>query len=232
MLGKVGLTKESMSDTKQSVMESSKEDIDKLNAFKEIIEESEQKNKITNYVSMENMEVGMSEKMVKEKVSIMKSNKDDAKKNNTKLSSKASTKNKVVNDQTQIDKLLNGIDFDDFDASQKKLPNKALKTQNNSNNRILADKIPSKTIDDCDDDDLLSSIVLDKLPAKKVNEKSDDFDLDDDLLNSILLTSPQSSKKSKTTEKYTIVDDSDDELLNHIDLVSPKKKAKSIFKKK
>jgi len=51
VLGKVGLTKESMDGTRESVVQSSEQDIANLKAFREQMkEEKSQKNKITKYV--------------------------------------------------------------------------------------------------------------------------------------------------------------------------------------
>ena len=219
-----------MIDTKQSVMESSKEDVERLNAFNELNGESEQKNKITNYVSTESMEID--EQVIKqEKKSIMKPKTQTTTKNSKKVSEKS--KGKATDNQMQYDKLLNGIDLSEFDESENKTSNNFIKNSTNKKSEKIYKEI---VIDDNDEDDLLSSINLNNYSINQINENKGS-DLDDDLLNNISLTSPKCRKKavpkSATSDKYTIVaSDTDDELLNQIDLVSPTKKVKSIFKKK
>ena len=216
-----------MIDTKQSVMESSKEDVERLNAFNELNGESEQKNKITNYVSTESMEID--EKVIKqEKKSIMKPKTQTTTKNSKKVSEKS--KGKATDNQMQYDKLLNGIDLSEFDESENNTSNIFIK--NSTNKKSV--KIYKEIV--IDDNDLLSSINLNNYSINQINENKGS-DLDDDLLNNISLTSPKCRKKavpkSATSDKYTIVvSDTDDELLNQIDLVSPTKKVKTIFKKK
>lgn len=177
VLGKVGLTKESMSDTKQSIMESSKKDIDELQAFNDLIAEKEKQNKITKYGKAENAvkEKNKSSKTIEEKkdlisvdVKIMKKtdkNFDDQSANDQKSATIIVGKNKSQNTQLNIDMLLNGVDFDEFDeASPKtKLTMESPKKKSTPPRRI------STVIDE--DNALLNGINLDAFeedsPPKK-----------------------------------------------------------------
>ena len=127
ILSKVGLTKESMTGTKESVIESSKEDIEKLTTFKELNPEKEefkkQKNKITNYTekskSEDNLEK-ISELKSKEnkKTKLSKSQETEVKKKEDKKSQSQETsstgKNGTSNSHANIEKILEGLDYSDF----------------------------------------------------------------------------------------------------------------------
>lgn len=112
ILGKVGLTKESMTDTRQSVMDSREEDIEKLKAFKDQNPEKEefkkQKNKITGYVEKTKPETKMQKtKTTEPKVKEVKEKKKSS-----------LEKSKSTKDVSGVEKMLEGLDYSDFLTQQ------------------------------------------------------------------------------------------------------------------
>lgn len=149
VLSKAGLTKESMNNTKQSVMQSSEDDIQKLNALNELIKTEKKKNKITNYT-----ESTGSENLGDESEKISKSK-------SVSKSKEANPKTNVTTSKAKIDELLKGVDFDETDEIVE------IKSS------IGKKKSPTRKLADVshDDDDLLNGVNLDAFeegsPPKK-----------------------------------------------------------------